>query len=260
MPSRFGFMVYPAAATYFSAAGITDPTEQAAVTTLIAGLMADGTWDLMDRVHPISPTSLNAASYCCKTLKKLTWVNSPTHSSSGVAFNGTNQYGLTDLVVTAYPLFTSTLFPHVSSYIQAIGALSGTQYIFGASGLDSGDNPTLIALRQATTSIVSVIRGTSGVNQTASLNASHHTVVRQVGALKRYRNGTQVATTAVAPLSSDNPGVKMAIGAVWNGAAASSFMPYTCAFFNFGASLSAAQELTVYNRIQTYQTSLGRNV
>jgi len=94
--------VDPAAAAYFTAAGITDATEQAAVIQLVADLKGTGSttnnnniWTKMNTIYPVSPTSLAAAAFNLKDAStfEITWFNSPTHASTGVTGNGTNMYG-----------------------------------------------------------------------------------------------------------------------------------------------------------------------
>ena len=91
----------PNAQAYITAAGITDPTEQAAVIQLVSDLKGTGSttnntdvWTGLDAIYPTSPTSLAAAEYNLKdpATYQITWYNSPTHSSAGVAFNARGIY------------------------------------------------------------------------------------------------------------------------------------------------------------------------
>ena len=93
------------AAAYFTAAGITDTTEKDAVNQLVLDLKGEGSttnnsnvWSSLDVIHPISPTSLAAATYNIKdpNTHNITWFNSPTHSVNGVNFSGSSVYGDTN--------------------------------------------------------------------------------------------------------------------------------------------------------------------
>lgn len=117
-----GFLTPASAASYdadaeafFTAAGITDTTEKNAVNQLVldfkggAGcLTPNGTnlWTNAAAIWPVSPTSLAAAAYNLRdtTSFNYTWINSPTHASTGVAFNGINQYGDTNLTPSSLTL------------------------------------------------------------------------------------------------------------------------------------------------------------
>jgi hypothetical protein len=96
----------PDATAYITAAGITDPTEQAAVIQLVSDLKGTGSttnntdvWSDSDRIYPISPTSLTAAKYNLKDpTKNITWYNTPTHATTGVAGNLLDTYGDTGFI------------------------------------------------------------------------------------------------------------------------------------------------------------------
>ena len=93
------------AQAYITAAGITNPTEQAAVNQLVLDLKGTGSttnntdvWSDSYTIYPLSPTSLAAAAFNLKDpTQNITWFNSPTHSTSGVSGNGTTMYGDTGI-------------------------------------------------------------------------------------------------------------------------------------------------------------------
>jgi len=94
----------PDAQAYITAAGITDPTEQAAVNQLVLDLKGSGSttnntdvWSDSYTIYPLSPTSLTAAKYNLKDpTQNITWLNSPTHAYTGITGNGTDAYGDTN--------------------------------------------------------------------------------------------------------------------------------------------------------------------
>jgi hypothetical protein len=131
------FKYDPDALAYFAAGGITNTTEKLAANAFIVGCKADGTWTSFSRVYLRSPTSLSAALLCCKTLISQTAVNSPTHSSSGLAFNGTTQYCRTgDTLVSAMSEITTTS-GHISVYCNQADGQQTT-----LAGCEKDNNPT----------------------------------------------------------------------------------------------------------------------
>ena len=101
------------ASIYIAEASITDTTEQAAVNQLVLDLKGTGStpsstdlWTNAAAIWPVSPTSLAAAAYNLRdtTSFNYTWVNSPTHASTGVTFNGSTQYGDTNLTPSSLTL------------------------------------------------------------------------------------------------------------------------------------------------------------
>ena len=130
----------PDAVAYFTAAGITDTTEKNAVNQLVldfkggAGcLTPSGTnlWTNAAAIWPVSPTSLDAAKYNLRdtTSFNYTWVNSPTHASTGVTFDGTTQYGDTNLSPSSLTLANSydiTLCVQIANGdASSVGLLAG---------------------------------------------------------------------------------------------------------------------------------------
>ena len=100
------------AQAYFTAASITDSTEQNAVNQLVldlkggAGCLTPNSTDLWTNAvahYPVSPTSLSAAQYNLRnpTQYTIAYQNSPTHSSQGVTFDGISQYADTNLALTS---------------------------------------------------------------------------------------------------------------------------------------------------------------
>lgn len=256
------------AQAYFTAAGITSTTEKDAVNTMVLALKAASLWTNMDRIFPISPTSLAASKYCVKTLVQLTTVGGVTHGSTGLVFNGSTQYAVTPDNTSDYTNFYIGGTQTVGIYMTAVGTLTGTRYPFGQSGLDGGDNATLCYLRQAvaTTTITTVVQGTAGIGVTPfTLDPSFQLCTRISGTdLKRYRNGVQVASTAGGPGIGYLPiDIRMGLSALWIGGAspqANTHFPQTCAFFVIGTGLDATQQSNLYTIIQAYQTALSRNV
>ena len=128
----------PDATAYITAAGITDPTEQAAVFQLVSDLKGTGSttnntdiWTGLDAIYPTSPTSLAAAEYNLKdpATYQITWYNSPTHSSAGVAFNGLDQYGDTGYAPTDGLQNDHSFGANFSAYSGGNGTLIGARTI-----------------------------------------------------------------------------------------------------------------------------------
>lgn len=128
------------AETFFTAASITDTTEKNAVNQLVldlkggAGCLTPSSTDLWTNaaaIWPVSPTSLAAAAYNLRDTASFnyTWVNSPTHASTGVTFNGSTQYGDTNLSPSSLTLANSydiTLCVQIANGdATSIGLLAG---------------------------------------------------------------------------------------------------------------------------------------
>ena len=85
------------AQAYFTAAGITDATQKAAVNTFILGLKTNSLWSSFYALYPFVGGTSGAHAVNAKSpgTYDITWVNSPTHNANGVTGNGTTNYGYT---------------------------------------------------------------------------------------------------------------------------------------------------------------------
>lgn len=128
------------ASTYIATASITGTTEQEAVNQLVldfkggTGCLTPSSTDLWTNaaaIWPVSPTSLAASAYNLRdtTSFNYTWFNSPTHASTGVTFNGSNQYGDTNLTPSLLTLangYDITLCVQIANGdATSIGLLAG---------------------------------------------------------------------------------------------------------------------------------------
>jgi len=58
-----GTSLDPDAAAFLTAAGITDPTQQSAINTLVLSLKADGLWTKMKAIYPFVD-SIKSPIFC----------------------------------------------------------------------------------------------------------------------------------------------------------------------------------------------------
>jgi hypothetical protein len=84
------------AQAFITAAGITDPTQQTAINTLVVGLKADSLWTSMYAIYPFVGGTASSHKWTLKDPRDLDVANrllfngGITHSSNGMLFNGTN--------------------------------------------------------------------------------------------------------------------------------------------------------------------------
>lgn len=250
------------AAAYFTAAGITDSTEQSAVNQLVLDLKGTGNttnnsdlWtSKLHAVYAISPTSLAAAAYNLRdtTNFNITWANSPTHSSSGVVGNGTNQYGDTNFN------------PNTSASLNDFGVTIAINTNETSSDVDLG-------VRSATTTFVQLnsyfsgsaqgIINTDAVGFTSAANANTigvYTAVRRTSTdTELYKNGASIDTKSDTSVSLPNGNIFiLARNLIGTGAEAHSLRRFSFAAIHTGLTDNEAQDL--YDAINTYNTALSR--
>lgn len=258
----------PDAEAYFTAAGITDPTEKAAVNQLVLDLKGTGStpngtdlWTDAAAFYPISPTSLSAAAYNLRdtTSFNMTWANSPTHASTGVTFNGSTQYGDTGFnpnVETLANGYDITLGAQiVNASVTAVGLMSAVLSTSSRTGmlLISGNIYQDIhntAGGRLITSAGGTLQGRMIVSADRIAN----------GGRANYLNGTSLGTA-----STESQGIpvnlSLWVGAQNNGSGGQNF---TAIEMRFGLiipkGLNATAVADLDDAIVRYSTALSRNV
>jgi hypothetical protein len=129
--------VDPDAQAFITAAAITNPTQQAAINTLVVDLKGYNVWTKMKALYPFvgstasqhkwnlkDPRDLNAAF-------RLTFHGGVNHSSNGVQGNGTNGYYNTYLNINSLPIASNA----AGMYIRTNVAEDKTD--FGAIDLNA---------------------------------------------------------------------------------------------------------------------------
>lgn len=104
------YVYFPLADTYFTNAGIptSEVLERFAAEFFITELRMRNIWDKASRIYLRSPYSQAAALMCAKTGTSQTAVNSPTHSSTGLYFDGVSSCARSDVAVSALSEITTS--------------------------------------------------------------------------------------------------------------------------------------------------------
>jgi hypothetical protein len=95
--------VDPDAQAFITAAGITNPTQQAAINTLVVDLKGYNVWTKMKALYPFVGGTASQHKFNLKDPRdldaafRLVFNGGVTHNSNGVTFNGTNGYADTKL-------------------------------------------------------------------------------------------------------------------------------------------------------------------
>jgi len=243
------------AQTYFTAANITDAREKDVVNTLVVKLKSDSIWDKISVIYPISPTSLSAAEVNLKNpgTNDVTWVNTPTHSSTGVDYNGATQYGMTGFILPDENT-------HMSVYIRE--NLAVNSYIdMGAESITSSFRSRLQA-RRADDSFLGSINHNNVDFGDLTDSRGHILVIRtSVGSSSGYRNGLLVGSGSSS--AGYNSTREIYIGAHNNNGVVSNFTARQAAFYTMSGDLNSTEIANLFNAIQTYQTNVitgGREV
>lgn len=248
----------PDCAAFLTATGITNPTISGAVCTLVTSLKSANLWTKLNAIYPMvggtattckfnlkNPADTNAAF-------RLNFVGGWVFSSNGALPNGVNTYADTFL----NPATTLTLNSSHISYYSRTNINQAAAEIGAFEGLSTSQinirylNTTYYRINAVSTNWVTFADTDSSAFYLSNRTASN--------ILNGWRNSVKVATgSAVSTfLSSFN----YYLGAINNTGSASFFSSKQCAFATIGSGLTDGEAATLYTIIQTFQTTLGRQV
>ena len=238
--------------------GITS-TVSAATRTLFTSLVSNGLWDKMVAFYPM----LGGNSSGCKFNGKnpvdtnagyrLVFNGGWTYNASGATSNGTNAYANTFLTASTITPLNSQ---HLSLYMANNSVPSGVSRSFGGANGGGG----LFSIGIQATSYYYWGASDNGQSSFSTANSQGNllTTANSTASSLLYRNGTQIFTTV-----NDNGKsipYSVYIGALNNAGTAAQYYANQYRFSTIGYGLSSAQVSTLSTIINTFQTSLTRNV
>lgn len=248
----------PDAQAFITEAGITDPTQQGAINTLVEDLKAASIWTKMKAIYPFVGGTATSHKYNLKDPRdldaayRLNFVGTWTHSSTGAT--PSNAYADTFLDPSVVlPGFNM----HVSNY-------SRTQNT-SANGVQIGayDGAEEINLYQYYAGIA--LKGGSSYvypNRAAKFNEDNTwgfaiNTLRANNDRELFFNGVSLdINTNVETLNP--PSISFYLGASHWTSGANQYSPHQHAFDSIGEGLNSTEALALYTAVQAFQTTLGR--
>jgi len=246
------------AQAFITATAITDTTQQNAVNALVIGLKTDLLWNKMLAVYPFVG---GTATTCKFNLKnpldtdgafRLNFVGGWTFANNGVTPNGTTAYANTFFTpsLSGWVSGSSSLsFYSRTNNIEA-GVLMGTRNLAFASNLSINlRNGSSSQLYHNTNAGITLTPPSSAINFISSRINTTEVIVTQNASATTYLN-TEVERSAY----------PIYISAQNFTGTAQTFSTRNVAFAHIGTGLTQAECTLLYNRIQTFQTTLSRQV
>jgi len=244
----------PDAQAFIEATGITDPIEISAITTLVTDLKTYNIWDKMKAMYPMVGGTATSQKYNLKNPNTFigTFVGGWTHSSTGALPNGVNAYMDTSLNGTNlinnnhHQSFYSRT--NVDSGGFQIGAGVGFGILTGFRIRNSGN---INAFNQMS-SFSPFLEVTNPTSQGLCLwSRTSSTLARAYMNLNTLGTLINTATGDIANLNTNFYLASL------NGTQNSS---NECAFASIGDGLTDTEASNFYTAVQTFQTTLGRQV
>ena len=257
--------VDPDAQAFITAASITNPTQQSAINQLVVDLKGYGIWTKMKALYPFVGGTASTHKFNLKDPRdldaafRLVFNGGVTHSSNGVQGNGTNGYADTKLIPSTILQSTNA---HQSYYFRNI-LFASRQAAYGCEGTATTATnrfsffPNSFSVGwisdiydNSQSRIISNSGNTTGFLVSTRASSSSH---------KLFRNNTQLASTTN-NTNGSRPTINYYIGAYNASNVPSFFDSLQLAFASIGDGLSDTEAANFYTAVQTFQTTLSRNV
>jgi hypothetical protein len=244
----------PDAQGFITAAGITGETQQAALNQLVLDLKSGSVWDLLDFLYPMCPTDDSTASRTgyqwnikdprdLDAAHRITWLNNPTATTSGITGNGSSMYGNTNYNANS----EGSLNDHMIGFT---GNVSGNN--MGATV--GGNNPY-------NSTNAGRYWGVNGSFEDAGSSIYTNGFLLQQrttsSTMALYNNSSTPIDTSV-NISSSLPNINYFILSRNLNGTPSGYSNTTYTSFFGGRSLSEAQIASFITALNSYNTSLGR--
>jgi hypothetical protein len=249
----------PDAQAFITAAAITDPTQQAAINTLVVDLKGYSVWTKMKALYPMVGGTASQHKFNLKNpldtdaAFRMTFHGGVTHSSNGITF-ATNGYADTKWLPSA-----NSTTSNVSGGAYSRTNLTADYAILGA--LSTGFNG-LIIFPKGTSGITfyganNYIVDGSG-NFVTDTRGLFHVNRDSLTVSRLYQNGSSIANTI--PSISSAPAFPVYLGARNNVGTAQSYFNGNLAFGFLGDTLTLTESANFYTAVQAFQTTLSRQV
>ena len=255
------YSLYPSdadAAAFVSAAGITDSTQQSAVNTLVTSLKSAGLWTKMKAIYPFVGGTASAHKFNLKDPRdldaayRLVFNGGWTHSSTGAQPNGTNGYANTFLNPTNALNINST---HISYNSRTSTASFQNQCIMG---VQTGANLRMILNYSNNEGFeCNSVGGGYSPSSFTDLKGFFITTRNSSTQFSYYLNSNLVRNISS---SSALPNGNVYLGSGNSYGSPFFYSPAESSFASIGDGLSSSDVTALNNAIQTFNTTLGRQV
>ena len=249
------------ALAFITAAAITDATQQSAIITLVTQLKTYGIWSKMKAIYPFvggtaaqhrfnlkDPRAVSEAFY-------LDFLGGGTHSATGYQPNGTTSYADTKLIPSSHLTINEGSLGFYSrtnnagAYMCEIGSITTSPLpeVYFQIHVRFTNNYWYCLPNTSGTNVVATTSDSTGFYQGIRLNS---TTVRQI------KNTTFVDNVNNYTAPNSNVLIASRTQNISN-------PPYSnreCAFAYIGNSLTTTDAANFYTAVQTFQTTLGRQV
>ena len=249
----------PDAVAFLSAAGITDPTIESAVNTLVVDLKGYLIWTKMKAIYPFVGGTALKHSYNLKNSAQyqITWSGGFTNNNLGVTGNGTNGFGNTSIV-------PSTVLTNNSLQVSVYSRLNN-QKVSTEIGCSTASFLPIIGLTVRSTANQAFFDGYDYsahrilVSNTDSRGLFTGSITSSTSQ-NLYRNAILLGTSIAAQTQSQPTVRPLYLFARNDAGTATNYSNRNLAFASIGDGLTGAEVANLYTAVQAFNTTLSRQV
>jgi hypothetical protein len=246
------------ATAFLQVTGITDPVISSAINTLCIQLKQAGLWNSIYMLKPyVGGTSVTHSYNLVNTaLYQSAYLGGVTHNANGVTYNGTNGYQNHNFNPNTVGINKNSFAYSFYSSTQTFG--TGTRPL--GIRINTNSAPSDFWVYQSSGSFFFSVWDVTptGVN---SNFLGLKTFQRISNTVKNdYRNGVLIANSSVNSDALALPNFNLPEGAMQDTSSITGYTAFNSRMSCISLSRTAAEELTFYNIIQQFQTTLGRQV
>lgn len=246
------------AKAFFTATGITDLTIKNAINQLVLDLKSTSLWSKIKVLYPfVGGTSFTHKFNLIDTTQfQISWYGGVTHDSGGITGNGTTGYGDTNFNPSTELTYNNTC---ISTYIRNnvassgydIGSFNGTSQRF----IHTPRTPTNTASSQQYNTTI----GGGRLDKTSITDSrGHHILNKKTNSHRMLIDDSLVASNT--GNGGSLPTYNIFVGAISSAGTATSYSSRNIAFATISESLTTTNETDLYNAVNLFQITLGRNV
>jgi hypothetical protein len=254
------------AQAFITAAAITDSTQQSAINTLVTQLKSYGIWTKLKAVYPFVGGSATSHKFNLKDPRdldaayRLVFNGGWVHSSTGVLPNGTTAYA--DTKLKPFGVFNNTTYAHMSYYSRTSSGFNNSEYGMGSN--DGVNNLSFVFRRannlQAFVADFSNATYRMSLNSTSTDGSGLFVGTQQGTDIKLFKQNTLQVSNTVLVTGGVPPNYNVFIGALNSLNVSESYTNKESAFASIGDGLTDAEAANFYTAVQTFQSTLGRQV
>lgn len=253
----------PDAQAFITAAAITNPTQQAAINTLVVDLKGYSVWTKIKALYPMVGGTASQHKFNLKDPRDLdaafrgVFVGGWTHTSNGSTPNGTNAYMDTKLNPTT--VLTNNI--NIGYYSRTNQNATATTGDIGVTSGPSGPDYLFLFPRLNNVSWYSILEAGSYTQVADTNSAAFYIATRNGTTVKGFKNGSNVVTRTGITVQT-RPNGFVYLGAVnFSGLfTAGWYSSRQCALAFIADGLSDTENVNLSTAVQAFQTTLGRQI